>query len=198
MNQFLPLAALVIALAPTAVMAQVKTYYRAGAWEAFSGRDDKEGAVCGISTTLPADNRRLSVGFDIGGTDTKFSASKPDWAIPDSTRVAVVMQIGLETPWIAQGTGHEHAIDWMLTPAMMQIFDKQFRSSPSMTVTFPDGSEAPWVLSLSGSTVISDTFGRCIRDLTQQVKSAPPAAAATAPANATQPFNAQPAAPASR
>ena len=160
MKQFLPLAALAITLTSHAALAQVKTYYHVGAWDAFSGRDDKEGAMCGVSSTMPTDNRRLSLSFDIGGSDTGFSASKPDWAIPDNTRVTVVMQIGLNSPWTAQGTGHDHSIDWTLTSAMMQTFDKQFRISPSMTIAFPDGSEAPWTVPLTGSTVISDTFGR--------------------------------------
>lgn len=205
MKQFLPLAvplaALVVALGSNVVMApvamaQVKTYYHVGAWEAFSGRDDKEGPVCGISNTIPPDNRRLSLSFDIGGTNTKFSASKPGWEIPDNTRVTVVMQIGLNTPWAAQATGHDHTIDWTLTPATMQTFDKQFRFSPSMTVAFPNGSEAPWLIVLTGSTAISDTFARCIRDLTLQVQSAQPPAAAPAAPVATQPFGASPAAPA--
>ncbi len=39
-----------------------------------------------------------------------------------------------------------------------------------MTLTFPDGNEPPWTISLTGSTAISDTFGRCITDLTRQVQ----------------------------
>jgi hypothetical protein len=89
------LALLTIALVPTAALAQIQTYYHAGAWDAFSGRTDSGGAVCGIGTTAAPDNRRLAMHFDIGGTDTVFSASKPDWSIPANTHVTVVMQIGL-------------------------------------------------------------------------------------------------------
>jgi hypothetical protein len=42
----------------------------------------------------------------------------------------------------------------------MQAFDRQFRAAASMTVTFPEGNEPPWTLSLAGSTAISDTFAR--------------------------------------
>ena len=183
------MAALMVVSWPNAALAQVKTYYHAGAWDAFSGRDDKEGAVCGISTSILPDNRRLAISFDIGGSNTTFSASKPDWSIPENTRVTVVIQAGLNAPRIAQGTGHEHVIAWTLPPAGMQTFDRDFRQSPSMTVTFPEGSEAPWTVSLAGSTVISDTFGRCIRDLTRQVQTIQAPAGNQAPPNATQPFS---------
>ena len=102
----LRIAALAAMLAPTAAMAQIQTYYRSGTWEAFSGRNDKGGAVCGIDNTNPSDNRRMSIRFDIGGSDTVLSASKPDWAIPDGTRITVVMQIGLNTPWTRSATGY--------------------------------------------------------------------------------------------
>jgi hypothetical protein len=187
----LSIAALAAVLAPTAAMAQIQTYYRSGTWEAFSGRNDKGGAVCGIDNTNPSDSRRVSIRFDIGGSDTVLSASKPDWAIPDGTRITVVMQVGLNSPWIRSATGNGHNIDWALDSAAMQTFDRQFRGASSMTLTFPDGNEPPWTVPLIGSSAISATFGRCITDLTRQVQ----AAQTTAPAqpaptqNATQPFN---------
>jgi hypothetical protein len=145
MKHFAHLAALAIALTPAAAVAQMQTYYHAGAWDAFSGRGDTGGAVCGIGSTNPTDNRRLSIRFDIGGTDTAFSASKPDWSIPPNTHITVVMQFGLNTPWTMQAIGHDHSIDWTLDPNAIQTFDRQFRGASSMTLTFPDGNEPPWI-----------------------------------------------------
>jgi hypothetical protein len=196
MKHFAHLAGLAIALAPAAAAAQMQTYYHAGAWDAFSGRSDTGGPVCGIGSTNPTDNRRLSIRFDIGGTDTAVSASKPDWSIPPNTHITVVMQIGLNTPWTLQAIGHDHSIDWTLDQNAIQAFDRQFRGASSMTLTFPEGNEPPWMLSLAGSAAISDTFGRCVRDLTQQARAAqsqgnqPPAN--EAPQGATQPFGAAP------
>ncbi|HEY4042051.1 MAG TPA: hypothetical protein VGM32_09440 [Rhodopila sp.] len=197
MKHFVGLAAMAVVLIPAAAMAQMKTYYHAGAWDAFSGRNNTGGAVCGIGNTNPSDNRRLSIRFDIGGPGTTFSAGKPDWAIPPDTHLTVVMQIGLSTPWTLQAVGHDHSIDWTLDANAMQAFDRQFRGASSMTLTFPDGNEPPWALSLAGSTAVSDTFGRCIRDLTQQVEATGPqgnGAPASAPpaAGPTQPFRAAP------
>lgn len=185
-------------LAPEAASAQIRTYYHVGVWDAFSGRNESGGAVCGVGNTDPTDHRRMSLRFDIGGTDTAFSVSKPAWAIPDNTRVTVVMQVGLNAPWTEQGTGHGQTIDWPMDRNAMQSFDIQFRDSSSMTLTFPDGSEPPWTIALTGSSAISDAFGRCIRDLTRQVQAAqangaampPPPSAAPPPP--TQPFGAAP------
>ena len=192
------LAALATASMPAAAMAQVQTYYHSGAWDAFSGRNDSGGAICGVGTTMSPDQRRFSLSFTIGGADTNFSVSKPDWSIPDNTRITVVMQIGLNTPWTEQATGHQHSIDWTLDPDTIQTFDQQFRGAASMTLTFPNGNEPPWTVPLAGSTMISDTFGRCVRDLTRQVQAAQPAQPTNdAPASsaATQPFSPAPAAP---
>jgi hypothetical protein len=198
MSSIARLVVLAVALAPVAANAQMQTYYHAGAWDAFSGKSDSGGPVCGVGTTNPSDSRRLTLRFDIGGSATTLAASKPDWAVPDNTHVTVVMQVGLNTPWTLQGTGHDHSIDWTLDPAAMQAFDRQFRGASSMTLTFPDGNEPPWALSLAGSTAISDTFGRCIRDLTRQMQAAPPPVnAAPAPQGATQPFSPPSAPPAS-
>jgi hypothetical protein len=198
MQHLARLTALAIAISPAAAMAQIQTYYRAGTWDAFSGRSDTGGAVCGIGSTNPATNGRLSIRFDIGGTDTVLSAFRPEWSVPPGTRVAVVMQVGLNTPWALQATGQDHTIDWQLDPNAMQVFDRQFRNAASMTLTFPDGNEPPWTVSLAGSSAISDTFGRCVRDLTRQVQAAQSQGLAP-PANAlpgaTQPFSPSPAAP---
>jgi hypothetical protein len=187
----------ILATAPAAALAQIQTYYHAGVWDAFSGRNDKGGAICGIGNTNPADNRRLAIRHDIGGGDTVFSVSKPDWSIPDNTRVTVVMQVGLNTPWTEQAIGHGHMIDWPMDRSVAQPFDQQFRGASSMTLTFPDGNEPPWTIMLAGSSAISDAFGRCVHDLTRQVEAqqaagngAPPPQGA-AP-GATQPFSAQP------
>ncbi len=184
------LVALIIGVVPVAAIAQVQTYYHSGAWSAFSGRSPSGGAVCGISTSDASRTRDFSIRFDIGGTDTTFSTSKPNWSIPDDTHVTVVIQVGLNVPSTVQAIGHGRTIDWTLDAAAIQTFDRQFRGAASMTLTFPDGNEPPWALSLAGSTAISDTFGRCIRDLTRQMQANPPPTAAAPPAqNATQPFS---------
>lgn len=188
LNRFVAIL-LLATLAPAAAFAQTQTYYHAGSWTAFSERDDKGTAVCGINNTSPADNRRLAIRFTIGGSDTAVIASKPNWAIPDGTHVPIVTQVGLNMPASAQAAGTGQDITWHLDHAAFQVFDNQFRTSPLMTVTFPDGNEPPWMIALTGSAAISETFARCVRDLTRQYQAAHAAAAApAAPQTPTQPF----------
>ncbi|HXT81704.1 MAG TPA: hypothetical protein VN702_19230 [Acetobacteraceae bacterium] len=192
LNRFTIVCAVFLSCQAMPVMAETTVYYRAGNWNAFTTRGDQGSPACGIFSTDPSDGRGLSLRFDIGGEDTTFTATKPAWQIPAGTAVRVVMQVGLETPWIEQARGHDHGIAWTLDRAAIQTFDKQFRRAGSMTLTFPDGNERPWTISLSGSTAISNAFGRCITDLTRQTETAAPSAAGSA---ATQPFGAAPASP---
>ncbi|WP_428485790.1 hypothetical protein [Rhodopila sp.] len=169
---------------------RTQVYYHSGAWDAFSGRAVGGGPVCGIGTNNPATGHTFSVRFDIGGTDTVFDANKPDWTIPDGMQVAVVMQIGANPAWTLHGTGHGQTIEWTMDRNAIQTFDQQFRAAGSMTLSYPDGNESPWHISLAGSTAVSDTFGRCVVDLTRQMQTARPSASGSqgAPA-ATQPFS---------
>lgn len=188
LNRLVALA-LLAGMVPAGAFAQTQTYYHAGAWTAFSERDDKGTSVCGISNTNPADSRRLAIRFTIGGSETDVIASKPNWAIPEGTHVPVVMQVGLNVPFSARAAGAAQDISWRLDHAEFQAFDTQFRTSPLMTVTFPDGNEPPWMIALTGSATISETFARCVHDLTRQYQAAhAPKAPPVAPSPPTQPF----------
>jgi hypothetical protein len=176
--------------------AAVTVYYHVGAWDAFDGPGDDGQPVCGIGSRIPADGRAFSLRFKIGGDDLTFTAARPGWNIPAGTQIPVVMQVGLEQPWAQQATGSGNRVQWTLDRADAQIFDAQFRSASSMSVTFPAGSEHPWVLSLVGSTAASNAMGRCVTDLTQRAAAAQPAAAPAPPEQSgTQPFGAAPVAP---
>lgn len=190
-----PLLAVAVAASLAApAEADVNVYYHVGAWDAFDGQGDNGQPVCGIGSRNPADGRAFSLRFPVGGDEVTFAATKPGWNIPDNTQIAVVVQIGLERPWSEQATGGGNRVQWTLDRADVQTFDAQFRSAASMTVTFPSGSEQPWLISLSGSTAASNAMGRCVTDLAQRAAPAQPAAApAPAEQTATQPFGAAPA-----
>jgi hypothetical protein len=173
--------------------AQVSVYYHTGAWDAFDGPGDNGQPVCGIGNRNPADGTSFSLRFQIGGNDVTFTAAKTGWTIPDGTTIPVVMQIGLEQPWTEQATGNGDRLRWTLDRVNAQIFDDQFRRATSMTITYPSGSERPWLISLAGSTEASNAMGRCVTDLTRRAASQPiTAPAPVAPNAATQPFGAAP------
>jgi len=177
-----------LAVSPTA-RADTTIYYHSGNWDAFESTSTGGQPVCGIGSHNLVDGSSLALRFQLGGTNVTFTASKPGWQIPDGTALPVVMQIGLSEPWTMQAIGNGERVEWTLDTNRMQTFDAQFRSASSMTLTFPSGTERPWVIGLRGSSAISDAMGRCIRDLRRRANT--PAT----PQSTTQPFEAVPAAP---
>jgi len=174
-----------------------KVYYRAGAWEAFSGRAVGGGTFCGISTYFPRDGRGVMIRFRTGGTETIFRARKPEWKIPEGTRVAVTIQIGPGSPFLVNATGQADVLEWTLPRETMAVFDGQFRQGSVLTLGFPSGNEPPWAVPLNGSNAIGATFARCIAELAAAAAPTQPFAtggqgpAAVSP-GPTQPFTAAP------
>ena len=180
-------------------------YYRAGNWEAFSGRAVGAGTFCGYSTYFPRDGRGLQVRFRTGGDQMIFRARKPDWQVPEGTRVAVSMQIGPNDPFLTNATGKGEVLEWTLPRESMATFDAQFRRGAVLTLAFPSGNEPAWAIPLTGSNAIGATFARCMTELaaaaasTQPFQAAAPQAAAPQAAapeqsGGTQPFSQNPAA----
>ncbi len=176
-----------LAVTPEA-RADTTIYYHAGSWDAFEATATGGQPICGIGSHNLADGSSLSMRFQLGGSNVTFTASKPGWQIPDGTTLPVVMQVGLSEPWTEQAIGNGDRVEWTLDTDAMQTFDTQFRAASSMTLTFPGGTEPPWVIGLRGSTAISNAMGRCISDLRQRANTTVP------PQSATQPFGAAPAA----
>jgi len=176
------LASILTSLSAVSAMAEVSVYFHTGSWDAFTGTAANGNLVCGIGSTNPVDNRSISMRFEIGGELVQFQAKKPTWNIPPNTPIAVVLQVGLESPWNMQAVGTGQMVEWTLERTSMPIFDAQFRRSSSMTVTFPSGNEPPWTVGLNGSTAISNAFGRCATDLARRSQNQP------APTGPTQPF----------
>jgi len=203
----LPLAVL-LGAAPGRAAPNV--YYHAGAWHAFTDKDDQGAAICGIATENPTDGRNLTLTYTIGGSDLTFTADKPSWTIPDNTILEVDMQIDRNQSWQAQASGHGTEMQWVVSASEIRTFDTQFRNGTALTVTFPSGNEPQWSLSLRGSTAASATLWRCVQDLTDRAKAnAPNTPSASAPSSnapsssaptsntapATQPFGQAPTQP---
>jgi hypothetical protein len=189
----LPLAVL-LGAAPSRAAPNV--YYHAGAWHAFTDKDDQGAAICGIATENQADGRNLTLTYTIGSSDLTFTAAKPSWAIPDGTILEADMQIDRNEPWQAQGEGHGTTVGWVVSASEIRNFDTQLRNGTTLTLTFPSGNEPPWSLSLRGSTAASATLWRCVQDLTDRAKRAAPASnAPTSNGPATQPAGQAPTQP---
>jgi hypothetical protein len=177
-----------LAVSPVA-RADTTIYYHSGNRDAFESTSTGGQPVCGIGSHNLADGSSLALRFQLGGANVTFTASKPGWLIPDGTALPVVMQVGLAEPWKVQAIGNGDRVEWTLDTNTMQRFDTQFRDAASMTLTFPSGTEPPWVIGLHGSSAISNAMGRCIRDLRRRANTA------ATPQSTTQPFEAVPTAP---
>jgi len=162
------IVALLFCAASLPADADMSVYYHVGSWDAFSGPGDDAKPVCGIGSTNPTDGHSLSLRLQIGGDNVVFQAKKPTWNIPNGTQVSVVLQVGLNTPWTLQAVGNGSIVEWSLDRNAMQTFDAQFRRGSWLNLSFPAGSEPPWMVRLNGSTAISNAFGRCVADLTQR------------------------------
>ncbi|MDE2580559.1 MAG: hypothetical protein KGL52_02905 [Rhodospirillales bacterium] len=185
-------AAAVIGLCTTAAGASVVNYYHAGTWQAFSGRDQAHRLVCGMDTANSADGMRLTLTTVIGADGLFFRLSKPTWKIPKGSAVTVLVQIGHHAARPYRTNGATTNLDWTLDDAEIARFDGAFRSAEFMTLSFPDGTEPPWRVSLAGSTAVDRTFAVCVRDLTQRQRES---TAGGAPSGPTQPFGRPPAQP---
>lgn len=166
-------------------------YYHAGSWHAFTDKNAQGTAVCGIATQNLADGRTLSLTYAIGGSELTLHAVKPTWTIPDGTAVGAGVQIDRNPPWTAQAVGHGTTAEWAIGAASIRSFDAQFRVGHTMTISFPSGNEAPWTLSLSGSTAASATLWRCVQELSDRTRVTSPASSAPP----TQPFGQAPTQP---
>jgi hypothetical protein len=190
-----PLAVLLLA---TPGRAAPTVYYHAGAWHAFTDKDEQGAGVCGIATENQSDGRNLTLTYTIGGTDLTFTAAKPSWNIPEGSILEANMQIDGNPAWQAQGTGHGTTLVWVVGAADVRNFNTQLRNGSTMTLTFPSGNEPPWSLSLRGSSAASATLWRCVQDLTDRAKAAGTYKASSAPtgnAPGTQPYGQAPTQP---
>jgi hypothetical protein len=161
---------LVLLLGGAPVRADPNIIYRVANWYAFTDNDANGAPVCGIATQNQADGSTLALSYRIGGTDLTLNATKPSWAIPDGTAVEASVKIDWHLPWTAQTVGHGATIGWTIGAASIRGFNAQFRAGRRMVVAFPTGNEAPWMVSLIGSTAMSGTMWRCVQDLTYRAR----------------------------
>jgi len=68
------------------------------------------------------------------------------------------MQIGPNPAWNIIAIGRHDAVEWTIPRESMAAFDAQFRSGAALELGFLCGNEAPWSLSLSGSSSLLKNY----------------------------------------
>jgi hypothetical protein len=160
---------LVTALAPaTAASANgVRTYARSGNWENYAGTsNDGSQKLCGMS--------------ERGGTHIKYSPDtgnvwvmlfKNTWRIPNGTRVPI--EVGfVKNAWSDPTTAYGETkrlsggytigtVTINIRPESVADFLDNFKDADKMWFRF-GGTEAPWVVDMTGSRETADNFLKCM------------------------------------
>lgn len=97
-------------------------------------------------------------------------------------------------PWATGGAiGQRNFVEWTVGGGI-ERFEAQFRNGSRLFLEFPEGSEAAWVVSLSGSAAAMGRMAECMSTLRQGAGEAPrsaptqPFGDAPRPAPPSQPF----------
>ncbi len=170
--------------------AQIILLGRYGGWEAFGGKADGGGDVCGASSE-GSEGRSFNVKWYAGTRYLAIQIFKAGWQIPTGTPVDVILQFDTAAPWSAKALPFNggKALQLEVRLAQVDTFINEIRYAVRMTVTFPDGSEAPWIGSMVGSDLAMQAMVGCIRTVSG---SGAPQTQPFAQPQPTQPFGAAP------
>ncbi|MCO6415411.1 hypothetical protein JYK14_04365 [Siccirubricoccus sp. KC 17139] len=147
--------------------AETRTIGVFGAWEAFGGATNDGRPVCGVSTSWQ-DGRYFGIKYWQGQPHFTVQLIKPSWQIPAGTRVPVALQFDQLGPWTANATGNPATataggfVEFTVPFNRLENFLREFRYANAAAVTFRQGSEPMWRLSLSGSNAASQAMADCV------------------------------------
>ncbi len=165
------------AIAPA--QAQPTSLGRYGAWSVYSLVTPAGRNVCGM-VVQGSEGRSLHIQHVRGTNYILFLAFKTSWTIPEGTRTRITMRIDDGAAWTAaEASGQRNRVGWTMRAGLPR-FEAEFRNGSRLTLEFPQGSEAPWAVSLRGSGEAMGRLVTCMR-----ASGGPP----------TQPFGAPPAQP---
>lgn len=164
---------------------------RYGAWSVYSMVTPAGRNVCGM-VAQGSEGRRLHVQHVRGSNFILFQAFKASWRIPQGTRMAISMRIDEGAAWAApQATGQRNSMQWTMRSGIPR-FEREFRNGSRLILTFPDGSEPDWAVSLNGSSEAMGRLVTCMRshgaEPSQPFGGTPPAQPSQ-PNQPTQPFS---------
>ena len=148
--------------------AEVKTFARAGVWEAFGGTSNDGQGLCGVSTR--GGGKWIGVKYYKGDETITIQLSNESWTVTDKDKVSVVMKFDDESPWRASATAFhmsdgDAALEFSIKEDQMNIFMREFRQSDSLIIRFPDSKVEDWRANLAGTSRVADAMSECLRVL---------------------------------
>jgi hypothetical protein len=157
--------ALAVSFFALSASAEVKTFAKAGLWEAFGGVGDNNSVMCGLSTGF-RDGRFFGIKYFKGLDHFTIQLIKPTWNIPLKTPISMVISLGTNRPWSAKALGYNKIVELSIGNNSLKNFMDEFRYSNNMVIHFENSTEPPWNVSLQGTNQIVTEFSKCVLFLT--------------------------------
>jgi hypothetical protein len=202
-----PIRGLLLAAAVTAALAgpanaEVSDTGVFGYWTTFAGVATDGKPVCGMSTDWSVGGRGPTTGSFVikyfGRPGLVVHIGRDGWQVRYGQPVPVQIQIDQAPAMkiVAYGADKDQGVllefviketdIWAVTgkPAIGEFLNL-LSSGRQITVSFPDGNEAPWVGQLAGATAALHSFDACVVTMNAASKGAPGTAQAP---GTTQPF----------
>lgn len=159
-------AVLAATMSASAAEAEVKTYARAGAWEAFGGTSNSGQKLCGVSTS--GDGEYIGIKYYKGDSSLTIQLSNTTWKVTDGTKVAVTMKFDSQSPWRARATSYhmtdgDAALQLEIDEDQLDRWMAEFRQSYFLIIGFPNDKVDDWRANLRGTSSIADRMAECLR-----------------------------------
>jgi hypothetical protein len=162
----LGVAALAASAFVSTAWADVKTFSRAGAWEAFGGTSNNGQRLCGVSTS--GDGKYIGVKYFKGDSTLTIQLSNTNWRVTNGTKVAVTMKFDNQSPWRARATAYhmsdgDAALQFEIDEDQLDRWMAEFRQSYFLIIGFPNDKVDDWRANLRGTSAIADSMSECLR-----------------------------------
>jgi hypothetical protein len=180
------LATSVLAIMAGTAQADITVTATAGNWQTWTGKTDKTNVpICGVGTF---DSTRSFMIKWLANGENKIHVHvlKQNWKIPADTEVRIEMKYDDDYTYSGDFVGKDNWVALHFESELIGKFMKEFRAAANLHVLFPNGSEKPWTLDMTGSRAMADVFACCIQKLagkqpTQPFGKVQPAAPTTQP-----------------
>jgi hypothetical protein len=106
---------------------------------------------------------------------------KTSWNIKERTTLSVYARFDSTPAWTANAIGGHNVVEWYIAGSSFAKFTKEFGESTILTVGFPQGTERPWTVYLTGTAAIVNVWKKCMSDT--QFTNTSPAPTSPAPAS---------------
>jgi hypothetical protein len=192
------------ALARTPARAQTTTLHASGAWETYLARTESGQPMCAI-TTRYRDGRSIYLKWFANDTHLTVQVFRAGWSIPPGATARLILRFDRGTPWSVQTASlrtRAAMVEFTINPDAVRAFTRDFTVSRSMVLEFASGSEAPWLVDLTGNSPALDKLVQCIETVAGPGNPRQPYAylhgIAPPESATTQPFDPRPVPPPSR